>query len=52
MDWGGSDEGMSIYKFNGAAPLTLYKTLLDGASVNQVAWDSSNHLYVTSDDKL
>jgi hypothetical protein len=51
-DWGGSEQGVTIYHFNGAAPLTLYKTLLSGTLINQVAWDSSNHLYAASDDKL
>jgi hypothetical protein len=40
--------GIEIYNFNGAAPLTLYKTLLTGTSIDQVAWDSSNHLYAIS----
>jgi hypothetical protein len=40
--------GIEIYKFNGAAPLTLYKTLLGGTPIDQVAWDSSNHLYAIS----
>jgi hypothetical protein len=46
--------GIEIYKFNGAAPLTLYKTLLDGTGINQAAWDGSNHLYAisTSENKL
>jgi hypothetical protein len=48
VEWGGAGQGMSIYNFNGAAPLTLYKTLLDDTTINQVAWDSSNHLYVIS----
>ncbi|HWG19094.1 MAG TPA: hypothetical protein VG225_01105 [Terracidiphilus sp.] len=40
--------GIEIYNFNGAAPLTLYKTLLTGTPIDQVAWDSSNHLYAIS----
>jgi hypothetical protein len=40
--------GIEIYHFNGAAPLTLYKTLLNGTFIDQVAWDSSNHLYAIS----
>lgn len=40
--------GIEIYRFNGAAPLTLYKKLLTGTSIDQVAWDSSNHLYAIS----
>jgi hypothetical protein len=40
--------GLEIYNFNGASPLTLYKKLLTGTPINQVAWDSSDHLYATS----
>jgi hypothetical protein len=44
----GDGNGIQIYNFNGAKPLTLYKTLLSGTPINQVAWDSSNHLYAIS----
>jgi len=53
-DSGGNDEGqevpggIEIYNFNGAAPLTLYKKLLTGTSIDQVAWDSTNHMYAIS----
>jgi hypothetical protein len=43
--------GIEIYNFNGAAPLTLYKTLLTGTPIDQVAWDNSNHLYAISKSK-
>lgn len=46
---GASGNGIEIYNFNGAAPLTLYKTLLTGTPIDQVAWDSSNHLYAISE---
>jgi Bacterial Ig domain len=51
---GNSGNGIEIYNFNGAAPLTLYKTLLTGTPIIQAAWDSSNHLYAISyaEDKL
>jgi hypothetical protein len=53
---GGSDGkgGIEIYKFNGAGPLTFLKTILADTPINQVAWDSSNHLYAisTSENKL
>jgi hypothetical protein len=39
---------IEIYNFNGAAPLTLNTTLLNGTPIDQVAWDSSNHLYAIS----
>jgi len=47
-DWGGLTQGITLYHFNGANPLTTYKTLLSGTNISQVAWDSSNHLYATS----
>jgi hypothetical protein len=40
--------GIQIYNFNGAGPLTPYKTLLNGTPIDQVAWDSSNHMYAIS----
>ena len=44
----GDGNGIAIYNFNGAAPLTLYKTLLSGTPIDQAGWDSSNHLYAIS----
>jgi hypothetical protein len=44
----GAGNGIQIFNFNGAAPLTPYKTLLNGTPIDQVAWDSSNHLYAIS----
>ncbi|HWE85691.1 MAG TPA: Ig-like domain-containing protein [Terracidiphilus sp.] len=40
--------GIEIYHFNGAAPLTLNTKLLNNTRVDQVAWDSSHHLYAYS----
>jgi hypothetical protein len=40
---------IELYKFNGAAPLTLWQTLLSGVEISQVAFDRSNHLYAISD---
>jgi hypothetical protein len=40
--------GIEIYNFNGAAPLTLNTTLLNGTPIDRVAWDSSGHLYALS----
>jgi hypothetical protein len=42
------NSGIEIYNFNGAAPLTLYKTLLTGTPIDGAAWDGSNHLYAFS----
>jgi hypothetical protein len=40
--------GIEIYNFNGVAPLTLYKKLLTGTSIDRVEWDNQNHLYAIS----
>lgn len=40
--------GIELYNFNGPAPLTHYQNLLSGTPIDQVAWDSSNHLYAIS----
>jgi hypothetical protein len=39
--------GLQTYKFNGAGPLYPYLTPW-GISIDQVAWDGSNHLYALS----
>jgi hypothetical protein len=44
----GTTGGIEIYEFNGATPLTLWKTVLSNTPIDQVAWDSSNHLYAIS----
>lgn len=45
---GSAANGIEIYNFNGASPLTLYKKLLTGTPIDDAAWDSSNHLYAIS----
>ena len=45
---GGPGNGIEIYNFNGTSPLSLFKTVLSGTPIDQVAWDSSNHLYAIS----
>jgi hypothetical protein len=44
----GEGNGMQIYNFNGAAPLTFYARPLGETPIDQVAWDSSHHLYAIS----
>ncbi|MGA2534994.1 MAG: hypothetical protein ABSF53_03190 [Terracidiphilus sp.] len=39
-------DGLEIFHFNGANPVTKYTTLLSGENLAQAAWDSNNHLYV------
>lgn len=40
--------GIEIYNFNGASPLTLNTRFLNGTPIDQVAWDKSHHLYAIS----
>jgi hypothetical protein len=37
--------GLQIFNFNGPAPITNLTGVLTTESVNQLAWDNSNHLY-------
>ncbi len=46
---GNPGNGIEVYRFNGAQPLTLYKKLLTGVPIDRVAWDNSRHLYAISD---
>ena len=41
-------QGLQIFHFNGANPITHYTGLLTSDPVNQVFWDNSNHLYAIS----
>jgi len=47
-NWGALNGGLELYHFNGAAPFTPYQQLLNGVTIQQVVWDSSNHLYAIS----
>jgi len=38
-------EGLQLFHFNGANPITHYTGLLTTTPINQVFWDHSNHLY-------
>jgi hypothetical protein len=48
---GNQGDGIQIFNFNGAAPLTPYTTLLSGTPIDGVAWDNSNHLYAISQSR-
>jgi hypothetical protein len=41
-------QGLQIFHFNGADPVTRDTGLLIAAPINQVFWDNSNHLYAIS----
>jgi hypothetical protein len=38
-------EGLQIFHFNGAAPITHYTGLLTKDPINEMFWDNANHLY-------
>jgi hypothetical protein len=38
-------EGLQVFHFNGASPITHYTDLLTRDPINQMFWDNSNHLY-------
>lgn len=42
------NNGVQIFHFNGANPITPYKVALTGVPIDEVKWDSSNHLYAMS----
>lgn len=44
----GYGSGIEIYNFNGPAPLTLKTRLLTGTPIDEVQWDTSNHMYAIS----
>lgn len=44
----GGAEGLQIFYFNGAGPVTPYTGVLTVDPVSQMFWDSHNHLYVIS----
>jgi hypothetical protein len=47
-------EGLQIFHFNGASPITKYTGLLTTTPITQMYWDNNNHLYAIShaDNKL
>jgi len=38
-------QGLQVFHFNGAAPITHYTGLLTSDPINQMFWDNDNHLY-------
>jgi hypothetical protein len=41
----GGGSGLEVFHFNGASPITTYKTLLTNENIYQFYWDNENHLY-------
>lgn len=41
-------EGLQIFHFNGANPITYYTSLMTTDPINQMFWDNDNHLYAIS----
>ncbi|MGA2538458.1 MAG: hypothetical protein ABSF53_20780, partial [Terracidiphilus sp.] len=51
--WGGggsTPDGLEVFHFNGAAPITHYSGVLTTTSIDWTRWDSNNHLYAFSSD--
>ena len=44
----GGTSGLQIFRFNGANPITKFTGLLPANGINQLFWDSKNHLYAIS----
>jgi len=44
----GGQEGLQIFNFNGASPITHYTGLLTTDPIAQMFWDNNNHLYAIS----
>lgn len=41
-------EGLEIFHFNGASPITAFTGLLTRDPINEMFWDNDNHLYAIS----
>lgn len=41
-------EGLQVFHFNGADPVTAYTPLLTTDPISQIFWDNNNHLYAIS----
>ena len=41
-------EGLQVFHFNGADPVTTYTPLLTADPINEMFWDNNNHLYAIS----
>ena len=44
----GGQEGLQIFHFRGALPMTRYTGLLTRSPIDQMFWDNNNHLYAIS----
>lgn len=44
----GGQQGLQLFHFNGANPITSYTGILTVDPVSQMFWDNQNHLYVLS----
>ena len=43
-----AEPGLQVFHFNGASPITPYRTLLTNAPIELIRWDKANHLYAVS----
>jgi hypothetical protein len=47
---GSTPDGIQIFHFNGAEPITRFSGVLTATSIDWTRWDKSNHLYAFSSD--
>lgn len=45
------NNGLQIFHFNRADPITPYSALLTTAEIDQIQWDTNNHLFALSDEE-
>jgi hypothetical protein len=43
-----TNDGLEIYHFNGANPITPFSGLMTNMEIDAIKWDTSNHLYALS----
>jgi hypothetical protein len=45
----GGSNGLEVYHFNGASPITSYSKVLTPSNIDILHWDNNNHLYALSE---
>jgi len=48
----GGDKGLQIFHFNGSNPITPYTGLIAAHSIQDLAWDSNNHLFAIGSGRV
>ncbi|MGH9615263.1 MAG: hypothetical protein ACRD28_00880 [Acidobacteriaceae bacterium] len=45
------NNGLQVFHFDGANPITPYSGVLTTAEIDQIQWDNNNHLFALSDEE-